>query len=89
MNLAASFQNVVNRQILTGNLINAQTLRKEKFPREFFSEVKTKTALDLIDDTLSSRLNGLEKVLLKHVGQSMACKCILYYCTSLLILFFR
>lgn len=37
--LASSFQNVVNRQIFTGNLINAQTLRKEKYPREFFAEV--------------------------------------------------
>ncbi len=38
--LASSFQNVVNRQIFTGNLINVQTIRKEKFPRDFFSEVK-------------------------------------------------
>jgi hypothetical protein len=37
---ASSFQNVVDRQISTGNLLNAQTIRKEKFPREFFPEVK-------------------------------------------------
>ncbi|CAF0952281.1 unnamed protein product [Adineta steineri] len=36
----SSFQNVVNRQIYTGNLINVETLRKEKFPREFFPEAK-------------------------------------------------
>jgi hypothetical protein len=39
-NLASSFQTVANRQIFAGNLINAQTLRKEKFPRQFFPEVK-------------------------------------------------
>jgi len=38
--LASSFQTVVNRQIFAGNLVNAQTLRKEKYPREFFPEVK-------------------------------------------------
>lgn len=38
--LASSFQAVVNRQIFAGNLANAQTLRKEKYPREFCPEVK-------------------------------------------------
>ena len=38
--LASSFQPVVNRQIFAGNLVNAQTLRKEKYPREFFPEVR-------------------------------------------------
>ncbi|UJR28749.1 hypothetical protein I4U23_009976 [Adineta vaga] len=36
----SSFQLVSDRQISTGNLINAQTFRKEKFPREFFPEAK-------------------------------------------------
>jgi hypothetical protein len=40
--LASSFQPVVNRQIFAGNLVNAQTLRKEKYPRQFFPEVKKK-----------------------------------------------
>ncbi|CAF1160220.1 unnamed protein product [Rotaria sp. Silwood1] len=34
------FEYVMNRQISTGNLIHVQTVRKEKFPREFFSEAK-------------------------------------------------
>jgi hypothetical protein len=37
--LASSFQAVVNRQILAGNLVNTQTLKREKYPREFFPEV--------------------------------------------------
>jgi inositol-1,4,5-trisphosphate 5-phosphatase len=40
--LASSFHPVVNRQIFAGNLVNAQTLRKQKYPREFFPEVKKK-----------------------------------------------
>ncbi|CAF1616835.1 unnamed protein product [Adineta ricciae] len=36
----SSFQQISDRQIHTGNLINAQTLRKEKYPREFFPEAK-------------------------------------------------
>jgi len=40
VSLASSFQTVVNRQIFAGNLVNTQTLRKEKYPREFFPEVK-------------------------------------------------
>jgi len=36
----STFQTVVNRQIFAGNLVNAQTLRKEKYPREFFPEAK-------------------------------------------------
>lgn len=70
--LASSFHNVVNRQISVGNLINAQTLRKEKFPREFFPEVKTNSLIEIKIRYLFHfflRLNGLEKVLLKHVGQ--------------------
>ncbi len=38
--LASSFQSVANRQIFAGNLVNAQTIRREKYPREFFPEVK-------------------------------------------------
>ncbi|CAF1439723.1 unnamed protein product [Rotaria sordida] len=34
------FEYVTNRQIHTGNLVHIQTVRKEKFPREFFSESK-------------------------------------------------
>ncbi|CAF4048797.1 unnamed protein product [Rotaria sp. Silwood2] len=34
------FQVVANRQIFAGNLVNAQTLRREKYPREFFPEAK-------------------------------------------------
>ncbi|CAF1259406.1 unnamed protein product, partial [Didymodactylos carnosus] len=36
----SSFEAVVDRQIFTGNLIETQSLRKEKFPREFFPEAK-------------------------------------------------
>ncbi len=72
--LASSFQNAMNRQIFTGNLLNAQTIRKEKFPREFFPEVKPNNTKNSSFSFISSRQNGLEKVLLKHVGQSMACK---------------
>ncbi|UJR20820.1 hypothetical protein I4U23_023931 [Adineta vaga] len=36
----STFQNVVNCQIFAGNVRNAQTLRKEKYPREFFPEAK-------------------------------------------------
>ena len=75
---ASSFQPVVNRQIFAGNLLHAQTLRKEKYPREFFPEVK-RTKLndfDLIHSNffLTIRQNGREKVLLKHVGQSTDCQ---------------
>ena len=75
---ASSFQNVVNRQIFAGNLLNTQTLRKEKFPREFFPEVKKKIIKkkNISNLFFFHRLNGLEKVLLKHVGQSMACETI-------------
>jgi inositol-1,4,5-trisphosphate 5-phosphatase len=38
--LASSFQPVANRQIFAGNLVNAQTVRREKYPREFFPEAK-------------------------------------------------
>jgi len=38
--ISSSFQPVVNRQIFAGNLLNAQTLRKEKYPRDFFPETK-------------------------------------------------
>jgi hypothetical protein len=72
--LASSFQNAMNRQIFTGNLLNAQTLRKEKFPRDFFPEVKPNKIKNSSFSFISPRRNGLEKVLLKHVGQSMACK---------------
>ncbi|CAF4136726.1 unnamed protein product [Rotaria sp. Silwood2] len=34
------FEYVTNRQISTGNLVHVQTVRQEKFPREFFSESK-------------------------------------------------
>ncbi|CAF3535670.1 unnamed protein product [Rotaria socialis] len=34
------FENVTQRQIFTGNLVQTQTVRKKKFPREFFSEAK-------------------------------------------------
>ncbi len=37
--LASTFQSVANRQIFAGNLVNAQTIRREKYPREFFPEV--------------------------------------------------
>lgn len=37
---ASCFQRVTDCQIFTGNLVNVQTLRKEKFPREFFPEVQ-------------------------------------------------
>jgi inositol-1,4,5-trisphosphate 5-phosphatase len=36
----SSFQPVANRQIFAGNLVNAQTVRREKYPREFFPEAK-------------------------------------------------
>ncbi|CAF0925367.1 unnamed protein product [Rotaria sordida] len=36
----SSFQAVVNRQIFAGSLVNAQTLRREKYPRDFFPETK-------------------------------------------------
>ncbi|CAF3406094.1 unnamed protein product [Rotaria sp. Silwood1] len=36
----SSFQTVVNRQIFAGNLVNAQALRREKYPRDFFPEAK-------------------------------------------------
>ena len=37
--LASSFQPVINSQIFAGNLVNAQTIRREKYPREYFPEV--------------------------------------------------
>ncbi|CAF2157491.1 unnamed protein product [Rotaria magnacalcarata] len=37
---SSSFQAVVNRQIFAGNLVNAQTIRKEKYPKEFCPEAK-------------------------------------------------
>lgn len=40
--LAETFQSVVNRQIFAGNLATAQTIRKEKYPKEFCPEVSTK-----------------------------------------------
>jgi hypothetical protein len=46
--LASSFQPVANRQIFAGNLVNAQTVRREKYPREFFPEViKKKSSLNI------------------------------------------
>lgn len=34
------FQPIVNRQIFAGSLVNAQTIRRGKYPREFFPEAK-------------------------------------------------
>jgi hypothetical protein len=65
--LALSFQTVVNRQIFAGNLVNAQTLRKEKYPREFFPEVK-KSSRKIFRTEILFRQNGLEKALHKLDG---------------------
>ena len=71
--LASSFQPVVNCQIFAGDVVNAQTLRKEKYPREFFPEarniipiVSAKSHPLLLP--LLYRRNGLGKDFLKRDG---------------------
>lgn len=61
--LASTFQPVVNCQIFAGNVRNAQTLRKEKYPREFFPEVSHRSSTNsplsssvLLDEMVSKRL---------------------------------